>query len=228
MLQIHFDDDEDTSFLYNDRVITGSRGFAALAPETAFNMFDDEYANHIAHVQCIQHMMTRRNNSFQLVLNSASVITISGYFCCMLGLDPTVTHTLSSTKPLQCRLPLSGHNYVSLELSIVYPQLNSLHSEKMSSTQLLSILPTPRSPGEIEYFTNPSIGGKCDISNNTLDSLSFRFMDEYGVSILSLRNFVITLVVVWPTATPVDDRYSLNQVRKQTMQNVRAQLRTHM
>ena len=148
----------------------------------------------------------------------------------MLGLDPTVTHTLSSTKLLQCRLPLSGHNYDSLESSIVYPQLNTLHSAKMASTQLLSILPTPRSPGEIEYFTNPSIGGKCDISNNTMDSLSFRFMDEYGVSILSLRNFVITLVVdaMWPTATPVDDRYSLNQVRKQTMQNVRAQLRTHI
>ena len=77
VLQIHFDDDEDTSFLYNDRVITGTRGFAALAPETAFNMFDEEYANHTAHVQCIQHMMTRRNNSFQLVLNSASVIRVA-------------------------------------------------------------------------------------------------------------------------------------------------------
>ena len=163
-------------------------------------------------------------------MSSVSLITITGYFCCILGLDPTVTHTLDANTPLKCRLPLTGHNYISLESSIIYPQLSSLTSEKMSSSQLLAVIPTPRSPGEIEYFTNPSVGGKCDISNNTIDSLSFRFMDEYGVSVLSLRNFVITQIVaaMWPTATPIDDRFSLNQVRKLTMQNVRAQLRTHM
>ena len=55
-------------------------------------------------------------------------------------------------------------------------------------------------------------------------------MDKYGVSTLSLRNFVISLVVgvMWPTATSVNDQFSLNQVRKKTMHNVRAQLRTHV
>ena len=189
-----------------------------------------EYDLYERHINLLHHLLKRRNGAFTIAMSSVSVITLTGYFCCILGLDPTVTHTLKAETPLKCRLPLSGHNYISLESSIIYPQLSSLTSEKMSSSQLLAVIPTPRSPGEIEYFTNPSVGGKCDISNNTIDSLSFRFMDEYGVSVLSLRNFVITLVVdaMWPTPTPLDDRFSLNQVRKLTMQNVRAQLRTHM
>ena len=64
----------------------------------------------------------------------------------------------------------------------------------------------------------------CSISNKSMDALLFRFMEEHGVSIMSLRNLVITLVVdaMWLTATPDDDQYSLNQVHKQTMQNVQA------
>ena len=233
LIKFLFDDDDPTKFVYNGVHLEDDTLADTFVPEDVFDSNRStisDYEVYSEHIHVLQHLLHRRNGAFTIVMSSVSNITLTGYFCCILGLDPTVTHTLDASTPLKCRLPITGHNYVSLESSIIYPQLSSLTSEKMSSSQLLAIIPTPRSPGDIEYYTNPSVGGKCDISNNTIDSLSFRFMDEYGVSVLSLRNFVITLVVdaMWPTATPLDDRFSLNQVRKLTMQNVRAQLRTHM
>ena len=57
------------------------------------------------------------------------------------------------------------------------------------------------------YDTNHKVDGKYDISNNTMDALLFQFIDKYGVSMPSLGNFLITLVVdeMWLAATSVDD-----------------------
>jgi hypothetical protein len=233
LIKLLFEDDDVSKFVYNNIHLEDDTLADTFVPEDVFDSGRStisDYEAYSEHIRVLQHLLYRRNGAFTIAMSSVSVITLTGYFCCILGLDPTVTHKIDANTQLKCRLPITGHNYVSLESSIIYPQLSSLTSEKMSSSQLLAVIPTPRMPGDIEYFTNHSVGGKCDISSNTIDSLSFRFMDEYGVSVLSLRNFVITLVVdaMWPTATPLDDRFSLNQVRKLTMQNVRAQLRTHV
>ena len=85
---------------------------------------------------------------------------------------------------------------------------------------------TPNYPAQVEFFQPPDTSGRTETSSNTIDSVSFHFTDEYGNNVMSLENFVITLVFdeVLTSPLPEQDRVSLFKIRKQTAEDVRQEL----
>jgi len=67
---------------------------------------------------------------------------------------------------------------------------------------------------------------RLETSTNILDCIQLEFHDKYGNYVLSLEDFVVTLVFdeVLTEVLPQEDRVSLHKVRKQTAEDVRQDL----
>ena len=66
------------------------------------------------HIQCLEHIMLRRNGYFKLSITGATVLTLTGNWCQFYGLSPSSSNVLSTTSPLLLRVPFSGHDHIAV------------------------------------------------------------------------------------------------------------------
>ena len=88
--------------------------------------------------------------------------------------------------------------------------------ERLETTNLLSIIPTPINPAQIDIYTPNTDGGKTETSTNIIDLIELHFTDEYGHDVLSLEDFILIVDQVKTEELPGKDHVSLFIVRKQS------------
>ena len=192
------------------------------------------------HKALIYSLMTRRFK-FQIGNNMLTDLKIKGPFASMLGLSPNVEHYIAGklltvmpatykVHTLTCKLPLFGHDYIAVSSNIASNSHAAMNGEKLSSADVLSIIPTSNYPGNTESFSPASAGGRVEINYDTVDSIELRFEDENGDALLSLENFIVTLSIdeVITAELPEDDRVRLDLVRNGQMEQLRKKLRTQL
>jgi hypothetical protein len=175
--------------------------------------------------EALRACIFRRDISCQL-LSSQVAISMTGDFVQLFGLDPTKTHTVSPNNPLTIRIPMHGHDYVVLSSNLVFGAVSTMNGDSLAGSDFLCVVPTPHNPGFMEYFNNPSIGGKVELGNSTLDSITLEFSDRYGQPLYSLEDFVVTLIIdhYIPAELPKEDHVRLDRIRKATMEVTRFEL----
>jgi hypothetical protein len=153
-------------------------------------------------------------------------IVLQGNFVQLLGLDPNIVHTIGPDNLLEIKPPLRGHDYISLSSNIVFGSVTTMHGERLGDSDFLCVVPTPNNPGDMEYFNNVNIGGKVELSSNTIDTITLEFSDQYGIPLYSLEHFVVTLIIdnYIPAELPKEDHVRLDKIRKATMELTRYEL----
>ena len=106
-----------------------------------------------------------------------------------------------------------------------------MNGEKLSTSELMTIVPTPGIPGDMQTYFSYTTGGKSEISTQHLDSITLEFTDKQGNYILSLTDFVVVLVLDQFIPTPLpskqdDGHVSLFDARYGSMEYLRKKLRT--
>jgi hypothetical protein len=230
-VKMHFYDGSDNQFIYNDPANVG----LTLEQFAHPNVGDPA----IPHVQLLDRMFQTRDMNCQLVFaNVPGVhpappsITLNGAFFRMLGLDPNKPHVIDA-KGLNIRLPISGLDFVAVTSNLVIGQMSSLFSSSVSNSDLLQIVHTHDSvPGEMVHFFNTSSSGKVELGVSILDTIQFRFYDEFGYPLLGMEDFIATVVIdhYIPTPMPEQDRFRLDHARNldhhQTRQEIRKKLKS--
>ena len=157
-----------------------------------------------------------RNNA----VNSS--IKLKGNLAALFVWDPSKTTILqSSNVPLKACLPIYGHDYICISSNIGSNVLSATCGERLETTNLLGIVPTPNYPADIESYV-PSLG-KTETSSNIIDYIDLHFTDKYGNDVLSLDDFILTITIdqVKTEDFPPEDHVSLFNVRKQTADQMR-------
>ena len=99
-----------------------------------------------------------------------------------------------------------------MSCDIVEPQYCSMHSEKLSSSELRGIIPTPGLPGEVETYYAYNAGGKNEILTEHMDTISVEFTDKQGNYFLNLHDFVVVLIAVTISANKLG-RFAIYQLK---------------
>jgi len=157
---------------------------------------------------------------------------MTGNWVQLFGLDPSEKHIVKAGEPLDIRIPFKGHDYVAVQSNLVTSQYCSMNGESLKTAELLSIVPTPGLPGDIETYFAYTTGGKCELDNTHVDSITLEFTDKDGNHLRSLKEFVLVLVIDTIVPTPIpkneDGHVSLFEARNATMNQLRKKLRTEM
>ena len=89
----------------------------------------------------------------QLTMNVATVLTLTCNWCQLRGLRPSTSNILTTARlsswTVQVPYLCHNHNIIAMSCDIVEPQYCSMHSEKISSSELRGIIPTPGLPGNL-------------------------------------------------------------------------------
>ena len=168
------------------------------------------------HVDLLYNFYRAQDFRFLIENSSEYKLEMKGNFLAMFGLDPNITALLPANGFLDVRLPIYGHDYICLSSNIGSNILSSTCGERLQTTNLFSIIPTPNYPAQLEVYTPNTDGGKTETSSNIIDLIELHFTDKYGNDVLSLEDFILTIVVdqVKTEDLPNQDHVSLDKVRK--------------
>ena len=141
----------------------------------------------------------------------------------MFGLNPLDTVQIDRSTAILVQLPVYGHDYICLSSNIGSNALSATCGERLQSTNLLAVIPTPNYPAQLEVYTQNTDGGKTETSTNIIDLIDLHFTDKYGHDVLTIEDFLVTIVVdqVKTEELPPHDHVSLFNVRKQKAKDVR-------
>jgi len=222
VVRFRFMDDGDTAnFGYN------VMSYSVMAPHAEIDITQQ----HAAHAAVVERLVTRRNmNLFIEINNSPLALTLTGNFMEMFGCDPSEVYVINQANPLPIQIPIHGHQFMCLECNLIEPQMVSVNGEKLTSSDLMTVIPTPSDPGQTEYYMNYTTGGKSLVSSDHLDSIQLAFTDIRGNNVLSMEEFMITIlldqVVPVPNPPKNENRISLKDARYASMHEMRKKLRT--
>ena len=172
------------------------------------NYDDPKYRTH---VDILNNLWRAQDFRFTIENTSIYAITMSGNFLAMFGLNPTETVQIDRSTGIVVQLPVYGHDYICLSSNIGSNTLSATCGERLQTTNLLSVIPTPNYPAQIEVYTPTTDGGKTETSTNIIDLIDLHFTDKYGHDVLSLDDFLVTIVVdqVKTEELPPHDHVSL-------------------
>lgn len=182
----------------------------------------------------LSQMITLLNYQMEigLVVGTSNIqgVRISGPFVSMLGLDPNQTHELLEGERLPVQIPMTGHDMIFVECTVASDQMMSHNASLVKQTNLLGVVPTPLSPGMMEYYSNTSNTGRAPVAGSLIDSIGFKFNDYYGKPLLGLRRYVINILIdrTIPEKLPAEDKVSLHFTRKMNMEQAREDLRKRL
>ena len=168
------------------------------------------------HVDLLYNLYRAQDFRFVIENSSEYKIEMKGNFVAMFGLNPNTSSYLLPNGFLDVRIPIYGHDYICLSSNIGSNILSSTCGERLQTTNLFSIIPTPNYPAQLEVYTPNTDGGKTETSSNIIDLIELHFTDKYGNDVLSLEDFILTIVVdqVKTEDLPNQDHVSLDKVRK--------------
>jgi hypothetical protein len=106
----------------------------------------------------------------------------------------------------------------------------AVSGERLTTSDLLAVVPTPNYPGDTETYSQPNAGGRVEVSSDTVDNIELNFVDELGNDVLSMRNFIVTLVFdeIITQEVPSDQRIRLDKMRDEEMNLLRKRIRTSL
>jgi hypothetical protein len=226
LLKFEFVDEQDTQFIYNDpsnpMLLDGYFGGGKVDEDPNVQKEIED------HVATLERLYNARKCRCKLVFDSMSKdITLSGAFVRMLGLDPNKEHVINKSG-LEVQLPMEGLQYFALTSNLVVGQMSSLFNSKVSNSDLFQLIHTNNTiPGEMISFFNTSNAGKVELGTSSLDYVQFRFFDEFEYPLLSLEDFIATVVIdqYIPAPLPEADRFRLDYARKGNAEDMRQQIR---
>jgi hypothetical protein len=165
--------------------------------------------------------------AFVFSANTQANYTLTGDFVSMLGLDPTLTHTISYNNPLYIKIPIYGHDFIAVQSSLVSGVSATMNGEALASTDLLRIVPTPLKPGLVEEYEAVTTGGALELNCDHIDTVQLSFNDKLGNPIKSMEDFIVTLVIdsVLLQDLPKAEHHSLSDVRNATHEIARQEIR---
>ena len=102
-----------------------------------------------------------------------------------------------------------------------------MSSHAVSTSSLLRVIPFEnKQPGQLSVFERMNDGGCLQVDDPTIDLVTLTFRDEQGDYLLSLYNFVVTLVLDYVSLPKPEKEefFSLDKIRRATADKVRDQL----
>jgi len=177
------------------------------------------------HVAILTALYQSSNFQFSIVLKGGafSAIHLEGPMLNLFGIDSNRKMIISNGVPFDVQLPMFGHDYISIGSNVCSNIQTMQAGSKIEATSLLTIMPLIKYCGYTESYSPPSASGRTEIVSNTIDCIELSFTDKFGNPILSLENFVITLLFddVKPEELPKPHHTSLFKIRKGDMQSQR-------
>ena len=184
---------------------------------------DSKVAKHVAILTSLYQSSSFR---FNILLDSMShyrSIHVRGPFVSLFGLDNNREMVLTNGEPFSVQLPLFGHDYVCIGSNVCSNIQSMQAGSTLESTNLLTVMPLPKYCGYTETYSPPSASGRAEVVSNTIDTIELSFTDKFGNPLLSLENYVVTLLFddVKPAELPQPHHTSLFKIRKGDMQHQR-------
>ena len=205
-IQFVFNGYEADAFIYN------SLAFNKMEMITKY-----DHPKYRTHVDILNNFWRSQDFRFSIENSSIYDLKMSGNFLAMSGLNPIKSIDLNRYTGVSVYLPVYGHDYICCASNIGSNALSAMCGERLQTTNLLTVIPTPNNPAQLEIHSPSTDGGKTETSTNIIDLIDLHFTDKYGHDVLSLEDFLITLVVdqVKTEDLPEHDHVSLFKVRKQ-------------
>ena len=125
------------------------------------------------------------------------------------------------------RLNLFGPQYYTIETNLVNSHINNVSTHAVSTSSLLRVIPFEnKQPGQLSVFERMNDGGCLQVDDPTIDLVTLTFRDQQGDYLLSLYNFVVTLVLDYVSLPKPEKEefFSLDKIRRATADKVRDQL----
>ena len=127
-------------------------------------------------------------------VNQYKSIRLKGPLLSLFGLDSSMEMVLTVGEPFSVQLPMFGHDYICVGSNVCSNIQAMQANSKLESTNLLTIMPLTKYSSYTESYSPPSASGRTEIVSNTIDTIELSFTDKFGNPLLSLENFVITLL----------------------------------
>ena len=125
------------------------------------------------------------------------------------------------------RLNLFGPQYYMIETNLVNSHINNVSTQAVSVNSLLRVIPFEnKQPGQLSVFERMNDGGCLQVDDPTIDLVTLTFRDQQGDYLLSLFQFVVTLVMDYASLPKPEKEefFSLDKIRRATADKVRDQL----
>ena len=141
----------------------------------------DSYDNplYINHVMLVENFMSTQDFRF-LIVNSTSniVMKMSGNFVALFGFDPSKTMIIPPNGvDVDVQIPIYGHDYICVSSNIGSNSLSSTCGERLETTNLLAVMPTPNFPAQLESYS-PPCSTKTETSSNIINTIELHFTDK--------------------------------------------------
>ena len=125
------------------------------------------------------------------------------------------------------QLNLFGPLYYTIETNLVNSHINNVLSRGVSADNLLRVISFEnKQPGFESIYERTNDGGCLQVDDPTIDWVNLVFRDHHGDHLLSLRRFIVTLVMDY-VILPKEEKpefFSLDKIRRATADKVRDQL----
>ena len=90
--------------------------------------------------------------------------------------------------------------------------MTSINGEQLTSSELMTFIPTPSYLGDPKVYFASTTVGKSKVSSEHIDSVTFIFTDARGVHVLSLEYFIVTLLIHARAPVPKEGHINLFKV----------------
>ena len=183
----------------------------------------------LQHLDVIRDFVMKRNYCLTITCSGWDPLVLNGPILKILGFkiegdDATLT---IDDQGVLTRLNLFGPLYYTIETNLVNSHINNVSTHAVSTSSLLRVIPFEnKQPGQLSVFERMNDGGCLQVDDPTIDLVTLTFRDQQGDYLLSLYNFVVTLVLDYVSLPKPEKEefFSLDKIRRATADKVRDQL----
>ena len=176
-VQIVFNGYESTAFTYN-----------AMRYDQMELIDNYEDPDNSLHVDLLNNFWRVQDFLFTIENTTTYDLQMKGNFLMMFGLNPNTNTHLASGGFIEAHLPVYRHDYICLLSNMGHNLLSSTCGERLQTTKLFAVIPTPNYAAQLEVYTPNTDGGKTETSTNIIDLIYLHFTDNYGNDVLSLED----------------------------------------
>ena len=180
-------------------------------------------AKHVAILTSLYQSGTFKFNILLEAKKEYRSIHVRGPCLSLFGLDNSREMVLTEGEPFSVQLPMFGHDYICIGSNVCSNIQSMQAGSTLEATNLMTVMPLPKYCGYTEAYSPPSAAGRAEIASNTIDTIELSFTDKYGNPLLSLENYIVTLLFddVKPEELLQPHHTSLFKIPKGDMQHQR-------
>ena len=192
-------------------------------------LLDLTNAANLQHLAVLRDFVLVRNFGLTIVNDAAEPLVLSGPIRKIFGKQIGVEDygiTLD-TESKFFALNFFGPLYYTIETNLVNSHINNVSTQAVSTNTLVRVVPfETKKPGVLSVFERMNDGGCLQVDDPTIDLVTLTFRDHQGDYLLSLAQFVVTIVLDY-VLLPKQEKpefFSLDKIRRATADKVRDQL----